>query len=180
MSGFLSVRVPFPRNANAYEKMFWCVFEPGDVLAYVLFQCVTGYDGFSASEKREPVLAFRFLRTGARRWFQFLGLSILKTLGVVIHVPFATVINIEEYKSLLSVTKYKYGLFRYCYSIYFTVIRMTNWGSSVTVTRDGTGLDFSRTVPVPVEKVQTGPDRPVYQFDRSNGNRPVYRQPTGL
>jgi hypothetical protein len=81
--------------------MFWCVFERADVLAYVLFHFVTGYDRFSGSEEREPVLACRFLSKGARRWFQFLPLFVLKTLDVFIHVPFATVTNIEEYKSLL-------------------------------------------------------------------------------
>ncbi len=45
----------------------------------------------------------------------------------------------------------------------------------VIVSIDGTGPDFWRPRPVPVWKIQTGPDRPVYRSDRSNGDQPVYR-----
>jgi hypothetical protein len=46
-------------------------------------------------------------------------------------------------------------------------------------TIDGTGPVFWRPVPVPVWIGQTGPDRPVYRSDLSNGKWPVERQKTG-
>jgi hypothetical protein len=44
--GFSFFSVPFPRNADTFDKFVLCVFERADVLAKLFFQFVINYYGF--------------------------------------------------------------------------------------------------------------------------------------
>jgi len=49
VSGFPPVRIPFPRNADAFEKLFLYVFGYTDVWMYLLVHFVTSQYGFLCS-----------------------------------------------------------------------------------------------------------------------------------